>query len=278
MKSEVDYTQELDYLFNNLKNTFLFYLSEIITKHPLYKKPQPDFDTKCLNQVVFIDKNGKENFKITIQDYFEILEKKNLLDANIFKLLQLKSNLNNESFTFIRDSYYQELTKHWGNAKTYNNSYEEACFVKSDLLKNCLMAQEQIFSNHFNEITQRFFTPPLPKENPSLKFINNIIKSENKPRLKNLILKENPEAIEKIIINKFKNYNYTNINRMFVALDELGILILEYGNRKELIECFNNSIGEKKFEYKKVFKSRIDKISDKHYKTIKLKIIKELGI
>ena len=178
MKSEVDYTQELDYLFNNLKNTFLFYLSEIITKHPLYKKPQPDFDTKCLNQVVFIDKNGKENFKITIQDYFEILEKKNLLDANIFKLLQLKSNLNNESFTFIRDSYYQELTKHWGNAKTYNNSYEEACFVKSDLLKNCLMAQEQIFSNHFNEITQRFFTPPLPKENPSLKFINNIIKPE----------------------------------------------------------------------------------------------------
>ena len=93
-----------------------------------------------------------------------------------------------------------------------------------------------------------------------------------------LILKENPEAIEKIIINKFKNYNYTNINRMFVALDELGILKLEYGNRKELIECFNNSIGENKFEYKKVFKSKIDKIGDRQYKTIKVKIIKELGV
>ncbi len=278
MESEVDYTQELDYLFNNLKSRLLYYLSEIINQHPLFINAQLNIDNKYLNQIIYFNKNRNVHFQITIEDYFEILDKQKLLEANIFKLLQLKSNLNKESFTFIMDSYNTELTMHWNNAKILNNIYEEACFVKSDLLKNCLIAQEQIFNNHFNEITQRFFTPPLPKENPSLKFINNIIKSENKPRLKDLILKENPEAIEKIIINKFKNYNYTNINRMFVALDELGILKLEYGNRKELIECFNNSIGENKFEYKKVFKSKIDKIGDRHYKIIKVKIIKELGV
>ena len=265
MESEVDYTQELDYLFNNLKSRLLYYLSEIINQHPLFINAQLDIDNKYLNQIIYFDKDRNVHFQITIEDYFEILDKQKLLEANIFKLLQLKSNLNKESFTFIRDSYNTELTMHWNNAKILNNIYEEACFVKSDLLKNCLIAQEQIFNNHFNEITQRFFIPPLPKVSPGLKFINNIIKSENKPRLKDLIIKGNPEVIEKIIVNNFKNSKNVTIHRMFIALEKLGYIKIEYGSRNYIIECFNNSIGIDKFKVKSVFVKEIDFMNDKEY-------------
>ena len=46
MESEVDYTQELDYLFNNLKSRLLYYLSEIINQHPLFINAQLDIDNK----------------------------------------------------------------------------------------------------------------------------------------------------------------------------------------------------------------------------------------
>lgn len=275
MENKIDYIGILKNLKNNLNRLMVYYLSELILDLPELNDFKADFeDPSIFNQTILVTKNLEFKVKLTAEDLVELLDKKTLLESNTFYLIELKASLNKESFDFLIKKYIEDLKMFINNSELLIQNYEIACKVKSTTLNNYLLFQEKIFKEHLQEINNKFFPPifkwKLPKPTIPLQ--------EPKPRLKDLIIKGNPEEIEKIIVDKFKSYNYTNINRMFVALDELGILKLEYGNRKELVECFNNSIGENMFESRKVFKSKIDKVGDKHYKNIKLKIIKVLGI
>lgn len=275
MEDKADYIGILKNLKNNLNKLMVYYLSEIMLDSPQLSDAKANFeDPSILNQTLLVTKNLDFKSEVTPEDFVELLNKKSLLESNTFYLIELKASLNKESFDFLINKYMEDLRMFKGNSELLVQNYEVACKVKSTTLKNYLLLQDKLFNEHLQEINNKFF-PPIFKwklHKPTIPI------QEYKPRLKDLIIKGNPEEIEKIIVDKFKSYNYTNINRMFVALDELGILKLEYGNRKELVECFNNSIGENMLEYEKIFKSKIDKIGDKYYKTIKGKIIKELGI
>lgn len=142
-------------------------------------------------------------------------------------------------------------------------------------MKNCLSLQERIFLEHFNEIKIKFIDLRLPKLKPNI-FVKNLLNSE-KQKLKSLILKGNPEKVERILVDNFKDSNNKTLNRLFTALDNLGYIKIEHGERNKIIEYFNNSIGENKFSPTSVFKTKIDIYTDVHYKKIRNKLVDLIG-
>ena len=60
---------------------------------------------------------------------------------------------------------------------------------------------------------------------------------------------------------------------MFTTLSSLGYIIEEYGDKKRLIECFNNSIGSEKYNSRLVFINKIKTNQDKKYIQLRTKII-----
>ena len=66
-------------------------------------------------------------------------------------------------------------------------------------------------------------------------------------------------------MDNFKKSKNVTIHRMFIALEKLGYIKIEYGSRNYIIECFNNSIGIDKFKVKSVFVKEIDFMNDKEY-------------
>lgn len=275
MPEEIDYLSEIKKMKLNLSSSMVYYLTEKILDNPILENTQIDIDRKFLNQVIYCNKDSEVFPEIPQMAYFEILNKQTLLEANTFRLLQLKSKLDVETFSLIKSKYFDEISNYYNLSSILNEFYEEACFVKSNDLKNCLSLQERIFLEHFNEIKIKFIDLRLPKLKPNI-FVKNLLNSE-KQKLKSLILKGNPEKVERILVDNFKDSNNKTLNRLFTALDNLGYIKIEHGERNKIIEYFNNSIGENKFSPTSVFKTKIDIYTDVHYKKIRNKLVDLIG-
>ena len=59
---------------------------------------------------------------------------------------------------------------------------------------------------------------------------------------------------------------------MFTARSRIGYIIEEYGKKKKLIECLNNSIGSEKYISRLVFINKINVYNDKKYIQLRTKI------
>ncbi|MCU4188627.1 hypothetical protein M9Q43_05545 [Flavobacterium sp. HXWNR29] len=269
MEDKIDYIGILKDLKNNLNKLMVYYLSEIMLDSPQLSDIKANFeDPSILNQTLLVTKNLDFKGEVTPEDFVELLNKKSLLESNTFYLIELKASLNPESFDFLIDKYMEDLRMFIRNSELLIQNYEVACKVKSNTLNNYLLLQDKLFKEHLQEINNKFFPPifkwKLPK--PTIPI------QEPKPRLKDLIIKGNAEAIEKVLMNEFKNTNSVTINRMFTALNSLGYIIEEYGNKKNLIECLNNSIGSEKYISRLVFINKINVYNDKKYIQLRTKI------
>lgn len=262
MENKIDYIGILKNLKNNLNRLMVYYLSDLILDLPELNDLKADFeDPNIFNQTILVTKNLKFKVNLTTEDLVELLDKKTILESNTFYLIELKASLNKESFDFLIKKYIEDLKMFINNSESLIQNYELACKVKSSTLDNYLLFQEKIFKEHLQEINNKFFPPifnwKLPKPI--------IPKQDSKPRLKDLIIKGNAEAIEKTIVDNFKSSNNVTIHRMFIALEKLGYIKIEYGSRNHIIECLNNSIGSIRFKSKSVFAHEIDFMSDKKY-------------
>jgi hypothetical protein len=269
MVDKIDYIEILKYLKNNLNRLMVYYLSDIMLDSPQLSDAKANFeDPSILNQTLLVTKNLDFKSEVTPEDFVELLNKKSFLESNTFYLIELKATLNPESFDFLINKYMEDLRMFIRNSELLIQNYEMACKVKSATLKNYLHSQNNLFNEHLQEINNKFFPPifkwKLPK--PTIPI------QEPRPRLKDLIIKGNAEAIEKVLINEFKNTNSVTINRMFTALNSLGYIIEEYGNKKNLIECLNNSIGSEKYISRLVFINKINVYNDKKYIQLRTKI------
>ena len=262
MEDKIDYIEILKYLKNNLNRLMVYYLSEVMLDSPQLSDVKANFeDPSILNQTLLVTKNLDFKDEVTSEDFVELLNKKSLLESNTFYLIELKATLNPESFDFLINKYLEDLRMFIRNSELLIQNYEMACKVKSATLKNYLLSQNNLFNEHLQEINNKFFPPifnwKLPKPI--------IPKQDPIPRLKDLIIKGNADAIEKTIVDNFKSSNNVTIHRMFIALEKLGYIKIEYGSRNHIIECLNNSIGSIRFKSKSVFAHEIDFMSDKKY-------------
>lgn len=262
MEGKIDYIGILKNLNNNLNRLMVHYLSEIILDLPKLSDIKANFeDPSILNQTILITKNLDLKGEVTPEDFIELLNKKSLLESNTFYLIEIKTTLNPESFDFLIKKYIEDLSMFIRNSELLIQNYEIACKVKSTTLKDYLHLQNKLFNEHLQEINNKFFPPIFKWKLPKPK----IPTQETKPRLKDLIIKGNPEAIEKIIVDNFKSSKNVTIHRMFIALEKSGYIKIEYGSRNYIIECLNNSVGSINFKSKSVFAHEIDFMNDKKY-------------
>ncbi len=264
-----DYTENIKHLKDNLNRMMLYYFSKAFLDLPELSELKSSIeDPSKQNQIVLLTKDLSIKYDVTIEDYFNLLDKTTLLKSNTFYLIGYKEASNFNSFNFLINNYKEILENFIKILDVLNEINKSVNFKKSDILKNYLNLQQNLLNLHLQEINKTFFQPKLEWELP--KAIIPI--QEPKPRLKDLIIKGNAEAIEKVLINEFENTNNITINRMFTALSSLGYIIEEYGNKKKLIECINNSIGSEKYNSRLVFINKINVYNDKKYIQLRTKI------
>jgi hypothetical protein len=277
------YNEEIDALSINLFKMFAFYFSEKFYHNPPLSNIRGEIEsTEKKNLLIFIDKNLDLHDNVTYQDLLFLSGKRTLLQSNTFTLINLKAEQKTESFNYLVEKYLDQVNIYSEYSTQCIELYDECCLVKSEQFKAFLQLQEVIFSEHLQEIKKHFFTPPkinwskdafkLPYENID-KLKNSI---ENKPRLRDVILIGNAFKIEVALVKVFKKANFIDICRMFTALEKLGYIKTNYGEREHLILCLNNSIGSEKYNSKSVFFKTIDVMNDKKYIDLRNRIIKLL--
>ncbi len=264
-----DYIESFNYLKDNLNRMILYYFSEAFLDLPELSELKAKIeDPSKENQIALLTKDLSLKHDVNEYDYVNLLEKATLLQSNTFYLINLKETLNPNSFDFLINKYKETLESLIKILDVTNEINKPTNFKKNNILKKYLDLQQELLNSHLEEINNKFFPSvfnwKLPKTTTQIQ--------ESKSRLKDLIIKGNAEAIEKVLINEFKNCNNITINRMFTALSSLGYIIEEYGNKKKLIECLNNSIGSEKYIYRLVFINKINVYNDKKYIQLRTKI------
>lgn len=275
MTANIGFTNEMNILTSNLNKMMLFYISEEILNLNIFidAKKQLNKDTNP-NFIFFLNQNSEVVISetVTAVDYSVLLSKKNWLDANVYYLLDLKTNLNPEPFEYLVAKYSEILNGYLDFATILLENYEMYCLTKSSLLKNYLHTQLQFLNSHKADINYQFFKPKYDfiKLPDALKDKPNEVKEiGSKHRLRDVIIKGNSVAIEKILVKTFSRSQNLDINRMFTALANLHYIIMKHGDREFLIECLNNSIEGKKYNSRNVFKSTINTSIDDQYKAIR---------
>lgn len=279
MQDNTDYKSELKLLNDNICKVLLLYCSDKILDLPLLSDYKEILNVEeNPNYLFFSDQDSKSIIKVDLsaENYIKLLNNKQLLESNTFYLLNLKTKVNAELFNFLSKKYLRNLDTYIYFAEILLDNYEEYCLIKSDLLKNYLRMQLQFFNSHKAEVNKQFFEPifdfiKLPDS--LMDKPNEARGTETKPRLRDVIIKGDAVAIEKTLVKSFKNASNVDIHRVFKALEKLGYIVINYNERKHLIDCLNNSIGSEKYLYKSVFVSDIDIMTDKKYQDIRNKII-----
>lgn len=262
MEEKTDYIEHLEYLNNNLFRMMLLYFSKaFFDAHEFNVFKEKIENPSLLNMTVLITEDLIINYEIQPMDYFKLHKKRTILESNTFYLINLKTKSNPLSFNYLIDKYVNQLNNFTIITEILLEKYETHCKIKSSDLESYLKLQENIFHEHQQEINNKFFPPKFNLDLSKFTFPP----KRPKPRLKDLIIKGNPEVIEKIIVDNFKSSNNVTIHRMFIALEKLGYIKIEYGSRNHIIECLNNSIGSIRFKSKSVFAHEIDFMSDKKY-------------
>lgn len=263
MEDKIDYTDNIKKLKDNLnKMTLYCFVKKSIFDLPVFNgiKPSSKEPIEKFN-IVLHTKDLSLKYDVSTEDYLNLLDKEELLKSNLFRLLDLQDNLNSNSLNFLISEYKDFLVDKIKSLEKLNRDNKYTDSINCLIIKKYLDLQQELFNSHLEEINNTFFNPKFNSELTKPL----ITKQEPKPRLKDLIIKGNAELIEKIIVDNFKNSKNVTIHRMFIALEKLGYIKIEYGSRNHIIECFNNSIGSYNFKYKSVFVKEIDFMSDKEY-------------
>lgn len=270
MTDKTDYIDNIKYLKDNLNRMMLYgFVKKSIFDSPVFSgiKPSTEEPIEKINLVLRTKDLSLKDY-VSLDDYLNLLDKRELLRSNIFRLLSLQENLNSNSFNFLVSEYKKFLEDTIKKIDKLNRDNKYTDLKNSDIIIKYLDLQQELLNSHLEEINNKFFPPifnwKLPKSTIPIQ--------ESKSKLKDLIIKGNAEAIEKVLINEFKNSNNITINRMFTALSSLGYIIDEYGNKKKLIECLNNSIGSEKYISRLVFINKINVYNDKKYIQLRTKI------
>ena len=268
---------DLKKLRDNLYGILLFYFNKRMIRLDIYKEIRKKIKNFGVNDtIIYLDEKCFLHLDDTAFDILTIMSKKTRLEYSMVWLFELKSNQNPDSFNYTLKKYVAEV-RTFSLISTYLFiNYDDLCPFKSEKLKASLNFQTDTLIDHLTELNNNFIQP----EPTDYNIINTTqpkvqtLDIAKKPNLQDLILKGDSKKIEKIIVENFKQSSNIDINRMFVALEKLGYININFGNRKQIIECLNNSIGFMMYEPQSIFKIKIDPFTDKNYIAIRNNLIK----
>jgi hypothetical protein len=277
MNNIITENTDLKKLRDNLYGILLFYFNKRMIQLDIYKQIRRKIkNIEESNTIIYLDEKCFLHLDDTAFDILTIMSKKTRLEYSLVWLFELKANQSPDSFNYILKKYVAEV-KTFSQISTYLSiNYDDLCPVKSEKLKSSLNFQTDTLIEHLTELNNNFIQPEPTDYN-----IINITQPKvqtldiaKKPNLQDLILKGDSKKIEKIIVENFKQSSNIDINRMFVALEKLGYININFGNRNQIIEYLNNSIGFMRYEPKSIFKIKIDPFTDKNYIAIRNNLIK----
>lgn len=194
---------------DNLTRAYIFYVPESLY-HELQNSLLKDIiPIDATNTITFMDSDRNISTKITPVNKVQIISKGNILEENIFLLLDAQAKLNLEQFGYLLKKYRNHLDTHTYITNWMANNINKFFKDVSDVFKNMFITQSNTFKEHHDLIITKFgFVESKLRSNrfkekfasPDFKFtIPNLVKGKvenktSKPRKNKTVIISDDEA------------------------------------------------------------------------------------
>lgn len=269
----------------NIIKRFIFYI-------PNNEYSKMLFDNNTLSEVdqkIFYFNGDKNVIEYPNINFFDFLDKEKLLQNNLFKLLEIKSQMDKDAFKLFHKTYLEKLEGFINIADLVNKYIQRDI---PDCSKNVLIYVNYNFAI-LNEhgISVKEIVPSLKEvESKIKKFDLNILeglpieikndfklettKNVNIPFI-TFIRHENKIEIERIIKVHYSDLRGVKLRYLIEFLKEEGVLLLNHGDAMKLYSSIKTLFGEKNIgAYTSVFDNKVFSSSDVKYVNAKISFAK----
>ncbi|MBD0832827.1 hypothetical protein [Aestuariibaculum sediminum] len=152
--------KQLDAIYTELGNRLIMPMLFYLPKH-LWLKADPDtfqypkYD-EYFDCVILIETSGKNYVLEEKHSYIHLMQKLHQLDMNMAKLIQLKEDLEQQSFKFFLDKYYQQLSFYVHISGWLNENVTKDINGVSEETLNAFKLQNDSFISHIKEFENCF--------------------------------------------------------------------------------------------------------------------------
>ena len=166
-------------LIDNLYKPLIFYIPESII--PETKKGM-EFHAKqehIFNKIIVIDNDGN-NYELELKsNSFGLLGKNNLLDKNLFQLLEQKGQLNPFQFDVLLQKYMEQINFYVLISGWMSDNLESQIDNLDGSIISYFTLQKMAFQNHKEALQHSFLLDivPLPKPEQVIKQVESILPS-----------------------------------------------------------------------------------------------------
>lgn len=290
-----------DQLYNELVNEFhknyIFFIPSKIVLNDLINKPELTKLKHLFDRVLAIDNTFQVVPIEELNSYKYIIIKADLLEKNIFKLLDKKGEAPDIQFNFILEKYYQQVEFYYQTSEFYLSNLSLPIFDNiNDTIKGLFTIQHDNYKKHLEGINKQFYPDKTinsqVKNDFSSQIISNLnsigvelIESPNNnieqsevdelKTLSHYILHKNCEEIETVIIHNFQNAKGKTLRCILEFFNRENLMTFEYGQKLEIFNALKNTFKWDIGTYSTIWSLPVDRRNDKTYlKTVtKLKII-----
>lgn len=270
-------------LTNKIFNIFVFYLPLSIVPEEIVKEDTDCFYAKYFDKLIFTDNGGiainPEEIEID-----KILQQSANLSDNAFKIVQYKKSLVPSDFNYLIGKYLEQLRFYNRVAELLMEYYEINCPKKSTNIYSAFFYQTAFFKNHLAEIEKIIEVNPIKVIDAEIfnqikksNYFGKLKKEKQQPEIsyfREHILHDKKDDIEKILIDKYPKIKGIKIRYLIDHFEEIGLLSIYYGKRKELYESLKKSFNGNIGQYNSIFGFENNKVNNPDYKSFK----KELNI
>lgn len=282
-------------LIAQIHSNFIFYISKSNFTNEEFEN-LPEESKSLLNKIIYFDADDLVPIYDNSLALLNLMSKPTLLKRNCFKLIDYKEALNESSFNYLAENYFNELTVFVSISNELYLDFEKKSPILDDNVKAMFNLQNINFKNHLEEVQKitGFSTPILNEQNfihdlkidktrrwfpfeikTNKKDLNilsensdeniNLSFSENANPLSEFIIHQCKEEIEKVIKQQFSHLRGITLRYLIDFLKEEGILLIPNGKNLKLLNGFKELFeGKDVGKYQSVFQSDYTK-NDKKY-------------
>ncbi len=263
-------------LINEIYRNFIFYIPMSILNFEEFKDLSNDsnFVDNGLKKILYIDEDlifCNDN-DLELQT---ILLKSGKLQANCFKLVELKEVISSSSFNYLSKNYLKQVETYTFFSNQLSLYFEKNSPVKDDRTKAMFSYQNLNFNTHLAEVEKitglkaQIFNPQNiiqeVKQTPVFKSLP--FKLPNKEKyFRDFISHERNNEIEKIILEKFQNEKGKKLRYLIEYFNELGIISLVHGDRTKIYSAMKNSFNWEIGTHQSIFGNWFSKPNNEYTK------------
>lgn len=264
-----------------------------ILKHFIFYIPTNEI-TKKLYDSEFLSKMDKKIFYLNRDLEFlddsdinslELLKKPTLLKSNYFKILELKSKLNNDAFALFYKTYLKQLNSFTEIGDLVNKNIQKDIPNCSEEVLGYVNYNFFILNEHQNSIKEiepsliqiatqkeKLDLGVLDKLQNQLKnsLVSKITQTETIP-FRDFIRRGNKDEFEKIIKTHFSDLKGISLRYLIQYLEDEGVLILKHGDYQKLFDSIKELFeGKDIAKYNSIFSIPNFSSNDKKYQKNKI--------